>query len=163
MEFITVASIFLASLNMSNNDCDFAYNMEVADHAVTSLIVYKKSKDGKFLSKHLTYKFTYDEQDSLVKKEVQKWNSAYERWEHSHCLNYVYDMFGFSLEYALWDEESVDYNKIVAKQVYNNIMDGAVTITLYKWNKLDNEWMEQSNVLAMNLDNNLLSSFELAM
>ena len=99
----------------------------------------------------------------MVKKEVLKWNSIYEKWEHSHCLNYVYDMFGFSLEYALWDEESVDYNKIVAKQVYNNIMDGAVTITLYKWNKLDNEWMEQSNVLAMNLDNNLLSSFELAM
>ena len=145
------------------NDYKFAYNVEMANDAVVSKVVYKKIKDGKHLSHHLKYNYTYDEQERLVKKEVLKWNSAYERWEHSHCLNYVYDMFGFSLEYALWDEESVDYNKIVAKQVYNNIMDGAVTITLYKWNKLDNEWMEQSNVLAMNLDNNLLSSFELAM
>ena len=99
----------------------------------------------------------------MVKKEVLKWNDVYKRWEHSHCLNYVYDMFGVSLEYALWGNEEVGYNKTIAKQVYSDNMNGAVTITLYKWDKQDNDWVMQTNVLAMNLGDNLLSSFELDM
>ena len=152
MDLITVTTIFLTSLNMQySNDYKFAYNVEMANDAVVSKVVYKKINDGKHLSHHLKYNYTYDEQERLVKKEVLKWNSIYEKWEHSHCLNYVYDMFGVSLEYALWGNEEVGYNKTIAKQVYNDNINGAVTITLYKGDKQDNDWVMQTNVLEMNL------------
>ena len=76
MEFITVATIFLASLSVSDNDCGFAYNVEMSDGAVTSQYVYKSSDDGRFLSYHLKYNYAYDERQRLVKKEILKWNAA---------------------------------------------------------------------------------------
>ena len=164
MDLITVTTIFLTSLNMQySNDYKFAYNVEMANDAVVSKVVYKKINDGKHLSHHLKYNYTYDEQERLVKKEVLKWNSIYEKWEHSHCLNYVYNMSGFSLEYALWNNKESDYTKTIAKQIYNDMMNGAVNITLYKWNKLDNDWVVQSDMVAINPAANLLVSFELDM
>ena len=164
MELITVTAILLSTMNVHyNNDCKFAYNVEMAEDIVTSQVVYKKNFDGKLLSHHLKYNYTYDEQQRLVKKEVLKWNAISEGWEPSHCLNYVYDQFGFTLTYALWNNEETDYTKNIAKQIYNDSMGGAMTITSYKWNKSECDWSVQSNVLTMRSDDSYLSSFELEM
>ncbi len=163
MEFITVATILLSSLNMHNNNEGFAYNVELVDNAVTSQVVYKSINDGKYLSHHLKYNYTYDEQNRLTKKEVLKWDTFSESWERSHCLYYTYDMFGFTLAYALWDTEKTDYTRIVAKQVYDDCMNGAMTVTLYKWNNSENDWIVQNNMITMHPGDNLLSSLEIVL
>ncbi|WP_373732047.1 DUF3836 domain-containing protein [Bacteroides heparinolyticus] len=160
MEFITAATIFLASLNVSQKDCDFAYNVETTDHAVTSQVVYKKD-EGKYLSHHLKYNYTYDAQQRLKKKEVLKWNSLSGKWEQSHCLNYVYDMLGYSIEYALWNEKVGGYTDATAKQIYDESASGIITVVSYKWNKSDSNWVVQNNTVMMNAGRNLLSSLEL--
>lgn len=161
MELITVATIFLASLNMSDHDCGYTYNVEMSDGIVTSQFVYKSSDDGRFLSQHLKYNYTYDEQQRLVKKEILKWDSFYKQWERKHCLNYVYDMFGYSVEYASWNAKEADYTDIVAKQIYDESMNNVVAITSYEWNKTAKNWIKKDNTLIMCPSEGLLSSLEL--
>lgn len=161
MDIITVTTIFLASLNASNNGSGYVYNTEASGDAVTATVVYKKSEDGKFLSHHLRYAYTYDEQQRLVKKEALKWDFWSERWEKSYCLNYVYDASGYSIEYARWNKAESAYSDTVAKQTYDEKLDGVVALTSYEWDKSDKDWVMKDNVLMMNPGNVFLSSLEL--
>lgn len=34
-----------------------------------------------------------------------------------------------------------------------------MAVTLYKWDKADNDWVMQDNVIMMNPDSNLLTAF----
>ncbi len=163
MEIITVATIFAMSLNVSNSDCNFCYNTEVSDNVITAQVVYKKSEDGKYLSHHLKYNYTYDDSQRLVQKEVLRWNADSGKWQRSHCLNYVYDMFGHSIEYALWNTSKNGYTDAVAKQTYREEMHGAVTIALYKWDRTVEDWVVQNNTVMMNPGDNFLASLELKM
>lgn len=161
MEIITVATILLASLNASNNGSGYVYNTEGSEDVVTATVVYKKSESGKYLSHHLKYNYTYDEQQRLVKKEALKWNFYSEKWEKSYCLNYVYDASDYSIEYALWNRSESDYADVVAKQTYDEKIDGAVAVASYKWDKNDKSWVMKDNVVMMNPGNTLLSFLEL--
>lgn len=161
MEIITVATILLASLNTLNDDRGFVYNTEGSEDVVTATVIYKKSESGKYLSHHLKYNYTYDEQQRLVKKEALRWSSLSEKWEKSYCLNYEYDSFGYSIEYALWDKYESDYSDVIAKQTYDETIDGAVAVVSYKWDKSDKNWVVKDNVLMMNSGNTLLPSLEL--
>lgn len=116
MKIITVATILLASISLFNNGSEYVYNTEGHEDVISSTVVYKKSENGKFLSHHLKYNYTYDEQQRLVKKEVLKWNSCSATWENSHCLNYEYGASGYSIEYALWNKSASEYGKGIAKQ-----------------------------------------------
>lgn len=161
MEMITAATILLASLNASNNGSGYVYNTEDSEDVVTATVVYKKSESGKYLSRHLKYNYTYDEQQRLVKKEAFKWNTYSEEWEKSHCLNYAYNASGYSIEYALWDKSESDYVNVVAKQTYDEHTDGSVAVASYKWNKSDKNWVMKDNALMMNIGKTLLTSLEL--
>ena len=161
MEIITVATVVLTSLNAFNNDCGFVYNAEGSEDVVTSTLVYKKSGDGKYLSHHLKYNYTYDDQQRLVKKEALKWDLYSEKWEKSYCLNYEYNDFGYSIEYALWNKSQSDYADVVAKQTYDEKIDGAVGMASYKWDKADKNWIMQDNIVMLNPGERLFSSLEL--
>ncbi len=159
MEYITATTIFLASLNMSAQDQGFAYNTKTTGNVVTSEVVYKKH-EGKYLHHHLTYNYTYDEQQRLTKKEVLKWNAAQGKWERSHCLHYAYNPLGYSIEYALWNRQGNAYSDVSAKQVYDESLPGTATVALYKWNKNEKNWTVQNNVVVMNPESSLLASLE---
>lgn len=161
MEMITVTTVLLASLNAFNNGSGYVYNTEGSENMVTATLVYKKSEDGKFLSHHLKYSYTYDKQQRLVKKEALKWNSCSGKWEKSYCLNYAYDASGYSIEYALWNGVESEYSDAVAKQTYDEKIGGTVAVASYKWDKSDNDWVMKDNILMMKPGNTLLASLEL--
>ena len=156
---ITTTTIFSTFLGVSGNNNGFAYNVEMDEQMITSQTVYKKSENDKHLSHHLKYNYTYDEQKRLTRKEAMKWNGISNQWEHSHCLYYVYDQSGFSIEYALWNPQKAGYTEILSKQVYDQSLEGTMAVTLYKWDKADNDWVMQDNVIMMNPDSNLLTAF----
>lgn len=161
MEIITVATILWASLNAFNNGNEYVYNTEGSANVVTSKVVYKKSENGKYLSHHLKYNYTYDEQQRLVKKEALKWNLYSEKWEKSYCLNYIYDASGYSIEYVLWNRSTSDYADVVAKQTYDEKMDGVMVVASYRWDNKDKNWVIEDNIVMMNPGNTLLSSLEM--
>jgi len=156
MKLITVAAFFGASLN-AFGDNGFAYNVEMVENVVASQVVYRKSEDGKYLSHHLKYKYVYDEQGRLTEKEVLKWNAILGKWEHSHCLFYTYDVSGYSINYALWDEKKSGYAGAIARQVYDESIRNAVRIALYKWNESVKDWVIQDNQVMLNPDTRLLA------
>lgn len=161
MEIITVAAILCASLNAFDNGSEYVYNTESSANGVTSKVVYKKSENGKYLSHHLKYNYTYDEQQRLVKKEALRWNLYSEKWENSHCLNYIYDASGYSIEYALWNRAESGYTEVVSKQTYDEKMNGALAVTSYRWDHKDNSWVVEDNIVMMNPGNTFLSSLTL--
>ena len=160
MEIITATTIFLASLNVYG-ECGFAYNAETSeDGIVTAKTVYRKSVCGKYLSPTLKYNYVYDGEQRLAQKEVLKWNGVTEKWDKSHILNYLYDENGYTIEYAVWNSGKQEYADVVAKQTYNESIDGALCIALYKWDDYGNDWVKQNDMVAMNLSGELLTSFE---
>lgn len=156
---ITATTIFSTFLGLSGNNNDFAYNVEMDDQVVTSQMVYKKSESGKLLSHHLKYNYTYDAQGCLTRKEVMKWNGTSNQWDHSHCLYYVYGQSGFSIEYVRWDSQKAGYTETISKRVYDYSMEGTVAVALYQWDKADNDWVMQDNVMMLNPDCKLLAEF----
>lgn len=161
MEISTVATILLTSLNTFNNDFGFVYNTEGAENRITATVVYKKSENGKYLSHHLKYNYTYDDQQRLVKKEALKWDFYSEKWEKSYCLKYAYGAAGYSIEYALWNKSESDYTNEIARQTYDEQIDGAVIVASYKWDKNSKGWVMKDNTVMMNPGTILLSSLEL--
>lgn len=158
---ITVTTIFLTFLGMPDNGNGFAYNVEMDGQAVTSQIVYKKSESGKHLSHHRKYNYTYDEQGRLTQKEVLKWDEAFGTWRQNHCLSYVYDLSGYSIEYALWNRKEVGYTETIAKQTFDQSIAGTMAVALYKWNKSVNDWLiQENNVIMMTPDSRLLATLE---
>lgn len=161
MEIITATALLLASMNVFNQDANFAYHTAYADSVVTASTVYKKSENGKYLSHHLKYNYTYDAQQRLATKEVLKWNSYSEKWEKNHCLNYIYNEFGYTIEYRAWEDSKADYTTIVAKQSYDEQVNGAVAVASYTWDKREKSWIMQQNRLLMNMSGALLTHLEL--
>lgn len=160
MEIITATTIFLASLNVYG-ECGFAYSAETSeDGIVTAKTVYRKSVCGKYLSPTLKYNYVYDGEQRLAQKEVLKWNGVTGEWDKSHILNYMYDENGYAIEYAVWNSGKKKYADVVAKQTYNEGIDGALYIALYKWDDSGNDWEKQNDMVAMNLSGELLTSFE---
>lgn len=141
--------IVLASMGMFHAASSFVYNTEVSDDdTVTAQVVYRRSDDGKYLSHHLRYSYTYDEQQRLSRKEVLKWDNANGEWRKSHCLDYVYDESGYSVSYARWDARKETYAEAVAKQTYDERTEGIVYTAIYKRKATDGEWeMQCSNVM----------------
>lgn len=160
MEFITATTIFLASLNVYG-ECGFAYNAETSeDGIVTAKAVYRKSVCGKYLSPTLKYNYVYDGEQRLAQKEVLRWNNITGEWERSHILNYLYDDKGYTIEYIVWNSGKQEYADVVAKQTYNEGIDGTLYIALYRWDDSGNDWVKQNDMVAMNLSGELLTSFE---
>lgn len=162
MEFITTSMIALASMNMIHAVSSFVYNTEVAadDDTVKAQVVYRRSDDGKYLSHHLRYCYTYDEQQRLVRKEVLKWDSAAGGWRKSYCLNYTYEENGYSVSYAWWNAQKETYTEAVAKQTYDEQTEGVVYTTLYKRRASDGEWVIQGTNVMMHPGARLLAQTE---
>jgi Zn-finger domain-containing protein len=159
---ITAATILWATLNAAGGSSEgYAYNTEMEGDRVAAQYVYKQSECGKYLSQHLKYNFEYDEQQRLVKKEVLKWDAAAEKWRKSYCLHYVYDMLGYSVEYALWNDSEKDYSQVLAKQTYDEIEDGALRVALYNWDSDNGEWEMKEHTLMMISSEDLLAKNEL--
>lgn len=148
MDLITVSTIFLASLNMNETDSKFAYNTDVCNQVVCSQTVYKKSENGLYLSHHLKYNFSYDEQERLVRKEVLKWDVLSHKWEKHHCLVYSYQPDGYAIEYVGWDDRAKDYANVMEKHIYREVTGGALAINCYKWNRENNGWVLEDNILS---------------
>lgn len=161
---ITAATILWGALNAAGGtNGGFVYNTEMEGNRVSAQYVYKQSECGKYLSQHLKYNFEYDEQQRLVKKEFLKWDAAAEKWRKSHCMHYVYDMSGYSVEYALWNDAEEDYSKVLAKQTYDEIEDGVLRVALYNWDRADGEWKMQKHTLMMIPSGDLLAENELSL
>lgn len=161
MELITTTALFLASMNVYNNDCNFAYNTTFYDDVVASQTVYKKSDDGKYLSKHFKYNYTYDTEQRLVKKEVMKWDVWANKWVNSHCLNYNYDSHGYSIEYTRWNAKNSNYTDVTEKQTYDETVNGAMAICSYSWDNKESQWILKDNVIMLNTTPESLFSYEL--
>lgn len=161
MELITTATIFLSSMNIYNNDCNFAYDAKLCDDVVSSQIVYQKSDDGKYLSRHFKYNYTYDAEQRLVKKEVMKWDVWTNKWINSHCLNYTYSSNGYSIEYVRWNTQNTNYTDVMEKQTYDETVNGAMAICSYSWDNKDSQWILKDNVIMLNANTETLISYEL--
>lgn len=149
MELITTTTILLASMNVFNNDCNFAYDTNFCDNVVSSRTVYEKSNDGKYLSKHLKYNYVYDAQQRLARKEVMRWDTWSNEWVKSHCLNYTYDANGYAIEYVQWDAKSLSYAEVMEKQTYHETVNGAMAICSYSWDKKENQWVLKENIMML--------------
>lgn len=160
MKLITATTIFLMTMSLPKNATEFAYNVEMTNENVTSQLVYKKSADGRYLSHHLKYNFAYDEQERLVRKEVLKWNAALGNWERSYCLDYSYDAYGYSVEYVMWNAEKETYAYAVAKQVYDESLEGSVTLAWYRKDRSSGEWVVENRTVMLKPDATLLAAQE---
>ncbi len=144
-----------------NGEAGFAYNTEMANGVVSAKTVYHKSTDGKYLTQHLKYNYTYDEQQRLTKKEVLKWNGAAGKWEQSHCLIYVYDLAGYSVEYAMWNGKQGGYDAAIARQSYRDLQNGAVAVAQYRRDKADESWEVETNTVLLSAGTPLFAAAEL--
>lgn len=149
MELITTATIFLASMNVYNGNCNFAYESMVCDNVVSTQTVYQKSWNGKYLSKHLKYNYVYDAEQRLAQKEVMKWDISLNKWVKSHCLNYTYNTNGYSIEYAQWNAQHSDYTNIMEKQTYTVTISGTMAVCSYSWDKKESQWVLRDNIIML--------------
>ena len=152
MNLITALTVLIASMRLATAESNYVYNTEMTDEVVTQQMVYKTSRDGRFLKNYLKYAFVYDDQERLKQKEVMKWN------EKSHSLYYIYDQAGFSVNYALWNPKHADYSEVVAKQAYNQLPGGDVAVTLYRWDEASEDWAMQNSFQMAQADNNLMAA-----
>lgn len=158
MNLITALTVLIASMHLATAESNYVYNTEMTDEVVTQQMVYKTSRDGRFLKNYLKYAFVYDDQECLKQKEVMKWNEEKQQWEKSHSLYYIYDQAGFSVNYALWNPKQADYSEVVAKQAYNQLPGGDVAVTLYRWDEASEDWAMQNSFQMAQAENNLMAA-----
>lgn len=150
MNFITASTIFMLSVaSVHTLSSNFAYNTETSDNVVTAQTIYKKSND-RYLSNHLKYSYTYDDQGRMIAKEVIKWNPYADKWENAHRLDVTYGISGYTIEYARWDKQAQAYSNIVEKRVYRKSGESLVNITSYRWDKQAKDWTLTDNLPAIN-------------
>ncbi len=138
-----VMTLVMVTTGMANVVADnatqrFAYNQVMDGGQVKSEMVYKV-EDGKYLTQHLQYNFTYDEQGRVTGKEALKWNEINNAYERYYCLNLNYEGESVNMQYALWNDESGAYTDIKSKAVYETSMDGA-NYQCYNWDAEAGNW-----------------------
>ena len=72
MDLITALTVLIASMHLATAESNYVYNTEMNDEVVTQQMVYKTSRDGRFLKNYLKYAFVYDDQERLKQKEVDR-------------------------------------------------------------------------------------------
>lgn len=164
MGISVMTTILLAFMNAGEKENEnFAYNVEMEGETVTAQWVYRKSDDGQYLSHHLQYNYTYDEEQRLVQKEVLRWDEWSHSWKNSHVFNYTYGLSGYSVEQVKWNETKGEYADLTAKQTYEECVTGAVAVSLFQWNENDHAWVQQEDKLLMNPSLDYLISMQMDM
>ena len=92
---MTMIMAMTAATNVFSNNSDnsdrpkFAYNCQVEDEQVTAQQVYRVT-DSRLLSRHLEYRFAYDDQGRVIRKEALKWAEASQAYERYYCMEVSY-------------------------------------------------------------------------
>ncbi len=143
MKLFTIAAVAVISLfdTVSANN-NFVYNTDETGNESTKY-VYRLDDSGKYLTNHLQYNFTYDEQGRILTKQAYSWNTGKQLWEPYYQMYYRYNNLsqGYTVEYARWDAKTESYSAGMEKATYG--MDDANQLVCYqgyKWDKQTQEW-----------------------
>lgn len=138
----TVLSAMLLTSSLNTKTENFAYNVETGPkQEVVSQTVCKVDKSGKYLSWHLKYNFTFDEQERLSEKETLKWNGVKQSWEKVSRLTYQYDHSEYNIKLSVWDSKANAYKDTSEKTVYSfSNMQSYASYESYKLNEQTQEW-----------------------
>lgn len=145
MKLFAFIAILVSVLNPIQ-ESDYVYNYEVKDNVVSSMVVYRKNDDKKYIFPKLKYHFTYDEEQRIVKKEVLRWNAQKNSWVNSHCLDFEFNDIGYTIEYRNWNEKEGNYTQVKEKQVTTGGDNGFLSVVYYEWNQEDNDWSLKSSM-----------------
>lgn len=132
---------------------DYVYNYNLENNIVSSQTVYCKNHDGKYIYPKLKYNFTYDDQQRIVRKEVQQWDVQSKSWKKSHCLNWIFTTDGFVIEYINWNKNANDYTEMQEKQVVIKLNDNFLSMSIFKWDQGNSNWTLKNNALVLNSSN----------
>lgn len=142
---MTMIMAMTAATNVFSNNSDnsdrpkFAYNCQVEDEQVTAQQVYRVT-DSRLLSRHLEYRFAYDDQGRVIRKEALKWAEASQAYERYYCMEVSYLADGVELRLARWDNDAQEYSQSKERTVYRADATG-VDYMAYRWCEQSDEWL----------------------
>ncbi|NDV57691.1 DUF3836 domain-containing protein [Bacteroides sp. 519] len=135
---IVAATILSATTSVSNN---YVYNVKNTNEAVTEQTVYKVDESGKYLTNHIKYDYSYDNENRLNTKTTLRWNDVNQKWENSSQLIYTYNESNCIVEYARWNKNTNSFSEVTEKVVYAcNKLQEVTGYQSFKINEKTNEW-----------------------
>ena len=155
---ITAATVLSMFMNLSNDvNSPYYYNADVENNQVKTLHVYNDN-DG-LLSARLSYRYTYDEEGSLVSKVDYLHDGLDGQEKPSFRLDYAYNAEGYSVERSEWNAEKRCFDKARSKTEYVGTMENMVAVTNYEWSEEQEAMQKKESFLVWgNHDDFLLSS-----
>lgn len=131
----TVLSLFGG--NSVNND--FLYKTEFTPEQIICGKIIYENNDG-YYQQSLHYNYKYDEQNRLLTKEVQTWNTDENKWENTYCLNYEYKNDNQMIVRQNWNVRNNSYSDFVEKMEFQVIGESVYSVTTHKWNCNQKDW-----------------------
>ena len=146
---ITAAAIFSMYLNAAENqNSNYYYNADMENGKVTTMYVY--TEDGQSLSGKVAYRYEYDEQDRLVKKETMRWDSQRNQWVNERCLELTYTTEGYEVAMRKWDRNGQAYLPVMEKAVYHYAFNQVMAVNYLRRQAEDKDFTSEGGMFVMN-------------
>ncbi|MDO4164458.1 MAG: DUF3836 domain-containing protein [Bacteroides sp.] len=127
---VVMAVVMVSGMNFTAsaaNPTKYVKNEVMDGDRVMQKTIYKNN-DG-YLTRHLLYTFTYDDENRVTTKQASKWDSVNEAWVPYFKLEVSYYADSVTVDYALWDARSKAYDLGVETMVYD-LTDGSASLLM---------------------------------
>lgn len=149
---ITAATVFTTLTNLSGTpNSKYYYNAEYENGKVSQITVLNNDT---YLTKKLTHRYEYDNQDRLVNKETLAWDNAKQAWVKRQMEHYDYSDNQIEMTLSRWNAKKQQYD-LAERYNYSLIQDHVIAITKEKWDKNQNNMACAEHILMMNANNDL--------
>ncbi|MDO4163023.1 MAG: DUF3836 domain-containing protein [Bacteroides sp.] len=124
---VVMAVVMVSGINFTAsaaNPTEYVKNEVMDGNRVAQRTIYKNNEG--YLTRHLLYTFTYDDENRVTIKQASKWDSINEAWVPYFKMEVNYSADSVTVDYALWDARSKTYNLNEETMVYD-LTDGSAS------------------------------------
>ncbi|WP_083867160.1 DUF3836 domain-containing protein [Phocaeicola abscessus] len=135
------ATVLSVSMHVVDN-LPYYHHTKTEKDRISTTVTYRQ--EGNYLVNKARTRSAYDEENRLISRETERWNTSAKRWERRFKYVFSYTPDGYAIEFLTWNEHKKRYIP-AQKAEYRGIRNHVVSIQNYEWNEKAHSFTASGN------------------